>query len=333
MEVIDRYVDAVISKLLEDQRKTAEEEIRALIKEKMQSYPMEESETARAQRVLAEMGDPSIMAERYRNSKVYLIGPKNYPKYIFVLKIVLAAVFAGVTIARILDAAFEPWGNTGWVVPSYFASLFSALLQGFAWVTLGFAIAEHKGVDLDIYIKPNNQWSFREITRIAPKTKARIHPADPIVSMVFSALFTALLYFAPHVFAAYIPIKDGGFVKIPLFNMDALGGFGMLIGAMFIVSISKEALKLLYGKWSIKLSLIYCILTIVSLLIFVSIFFNPKLWNPDLISEAAKHLKVEMDTALNWTKIARGALAVITVIYAIDMISVIYKGIKSEISA
>ena len=88
MEIIDRYVYAVVKRLPESTRQDVERELRANIQDML---PDDHSE-ADVRAVLAKLGNPYRLAEEYRETKRYLIGPSVYDSYITVLRLVISIV-------------------------------------------------------------------------------------------------------------------------------------------------------------------------------------------------------------------------------------------------
>lgn len=103
MELIDRYVYAVTRNLPQKQRADVERELRTLIKNKMNEHADTESDEKSAEKVLLELGDPIILAEKYSNNKKFIIGPQNYHNYLLVLKIVLGSLLLAVSTGYVLS--------------------------------------------------------------------------------------------------------------------------------------------------------------------------------------------------------------------------------------
>ena len=325
MEIIDRYVYAVVSKLPSKQRDDIEREIRTLIDDMMEEYSHEELESNKAKKALIELGDPNILAENYIDKKRYLIGPKSFDKYMFVLKIVLGAVFLGISIAAGVSAVFSSESNILSTVIGYFATLFSALMQAFSWVTLIFTISEYNGIDLNDDIDKEMPWSLKDLP-VIPNKKAIISPLEAILGIIFSTIFMLALYFAPQVFAAYVKGANNIYVSISVFNLDVLRGYNNLIIGMFIMTMGKEILKLIYGRWNLKLAIGHSILSILSLIIFLVVFCDPNVWNPGFITTLNKY--VSLDNVFDWKLLSNGFIIFVIIVNIIDIVSVIYKGVN-----
>lgn len=100
-----------------------------------------EATTEDVQRVLSELGDPREMANRYRDTKQYLIGPELFSSYLSVLKIVIIAVSIAFAVIFCVEAFLEPRP----IAELFFDHLFGLIVgyfQAFTWVTIVFALIE-----------------------------------------------------------------------------------------------------------------------------------------------------------------------------------------------
>lgn len=335
MDKVDRYVYAVVSLVPRENREDIERELRALINEMIKKYPLEESESSKVEKVLLELGDPEALAEKYIPEKRYLIGPKYFRKYIFVLKIVLGAVFIGLTISMGLESAFSFEKGFGSIISNYMSTLISGLAQGFVWVTVVFAIIEYKKVDLNDE-EPKKKWNLKDLNRIAVD-KSAIPVSSAIFGMIFSAIFILLLYFSPEIFAAYVPGQGGGLDRIPLFNIEALSQYNVFILGIFLAGAAKEIVKLVYRRWTIQSSILYCLFNIALMILTIVVFFNLKVWNPNFLTELIKDLNLEAGGGLNpvqlWRQITSGIIVLFLAGNIIDMASTLYKAVKYNFTA
>ncbi len=107
MNMIDQYIFEVGENLPEKLRADLEKEIRSLIEdtleERSRTYSRAIDDDMIAE-VLKEFGSPERMAASYQPQK-YLIGPKLYPTFILVLKIVSSIVLVMALIGLGVEAA------------------------------------------------------------------------------------------------------------------------------------------------------------------------------------------------------------------------------------
>ena len=107
---IDRYVAQVGRSLPQSKRADIEKEIRSLLEDMLDDRSKTEGREADEEMTLAvlkEMGEPEKVAAGYLPEK-YLIGPRLYPLFTLVLRVVLI-VMAGVTLfGLVVNLAREP---------------------------------------------------------------------------------------------------------------------------------------------------------------------------------------------------------------------------------
>jgi hypothetical protein len=327
MDLISRYIYAVVRRLPEKQREDIEKELRTLIDDMLEQCDGSETDEVKVQKVLQDLGDPEIMAENYRSKKRYLIGPENFDKYIFILKIVLGAVFIGLSVATAVGGIFDHEPDFVNLFANYFGTLFSGLFQAFAWVTITFAIAEYNGVDIKGTKQKGKAWSLSQLPLI-PEKKAAISPWDPIMGILFSAIFMTVLYFEPQLFAAYFSGNGSATAVIPIFNLQVINAYKMLFVIAFVLSVLKEVLKLMSGRWSLKLAIAIAVPSIITTILMVMIFANPTIWNPNFSAEVMKHASISIDFSYIWGKFVSAFILIMVAACILDVSTALYKGAK-----
>jgi hypothetical protein len=142
MDLFDDYVRWLRLLLPKDQRddilRELTEEYRSQVtdKEAELGRPLSRDEQAR---VIAQFGHPLLTAARYRPER-YLIGPAMFPLYWPALKVTLGLAIAVNAISGVVLLA----GGAPVDVAKGFAALWTSVLSVFAWVTIGFAVAERQ---------------------------------------------------------------------------------------------------------------------------------------------------------------------------------------------
>lgn len=326
MEMINRYVFAVTKSLPEKQRLDIEKELRTLIDDMIEQNQEEGSYESKVQEVLLELGDPEVLADNYRGSKRYLIGPQYYEKYVLILKIVFGAVLAGISIAIFVESIFSNQQKIFDIVPDYFGAVYSGLLQAFALTTIAFMIAERNSMNMIKGRSEKNTWSPSQLPAV-PDKKAIIPISEPIVSIIFTTIFIVLLYSTPQLLAAYIS-SDSGMTVIPVFSFEVIKGYRILLIFILVLSIFKEVLKLYSRRWTLKLSIIIAALVVVTTVMILAIFTNNSIWNPNFSNEIVKHMNLNFDFISIWPKIKNTFIAAIVLTSAIDISITLYKGTR-----
>jgi hypothetical protein len=232
---------------------------------------------------LSELGDPAKLASKYRDDKNYLIGPEHFDTYFLILKIVMAAVVLGAGLGKAIELFVNSPVNIVQGIAELITAIISGAFQGFTWVTVIFAVNErfayYKLTDLK-----KNEWSISDLPEI-PKKEELIKPVDIIVSIIFTVFFIVIFNFSSQFIGVY-NFESGKLVSvIPIFSEQVLKSFMPLILTLFCLSILKECIKLIIGKWNLTSGLAVATLNIISLVFCAVIFTDPAIWNGNFIKD------------------------------------------------
>lgn len=334
MELIDRYIYAVTRRLPLNQREDIEKELRGLIEDMLAGRSGGVGPTKRdIEAVLIELGEPSLLADKYRGTKRFLIGPEVFDQYLLVLKIVMAALAFGLTVALAIGYAVNPPQSLLEAVGRYFATLLAAAAQGFAWVTAFFAMFEYFGVEIS---KPSrgHRWVPAQLPKI-PEKNVVIKPVEPIVGIVFTVLAIILFNFAHHLIGIYFTGEGAGLVVIPLFSSEGFRQILPFFNLLFAIGLVKDSAKLVLGKWTPGLGGINAVLNGVSLVVVIAILTNTGIWNRDFFNFFLDQgvLPAGMDFEVIWGYFTKGLIAVITFALIVDTITNLVKGFKNKVSS
>lgn len=326
MEMINRYIYAVTKDLPEKQREDISKEFKSLIEDMLEEYNGAGSYEEKVNKVLTSLGDPEILANNYRGSERYLIGPKNFDSYIMLLKIVFSAVFIGISISTAIGGIFTPGGKVIQTVIQYVASLFAAVSQAFAWVTISFAIAEYYQAPALNLKSTTEGWSLANLPH-EPVKEAKIPRIESIVGIVFSSIFISIIYFNPQFIAVYVP-TPAGINIIPIFDISIIEDFKFILASIFLLGVAKEIIKLVAGRWNLKVALSTAILSLISLVLSLVIFTNPNIWNPNLAKEIVKYVDLSFDIIKAQALFLKTFIIIIVIASLGEIVGSIYKGIK-----
>ncbi|WP_300385447.1 hypothetical protein [Clostridium sp.] len=316
--MIEKYIYAVTSRLPENSRKEIGEEIRELISDMMEDIHEATSEEERVYKTLEKLGNPDLFADKYRGKERYLIGPKYINKYIFIMKIVLLSIFIGISVAVGVGVIFSI-DNMGEIISNYIGTLFSALLQGAAWVTGTFAFLEYKGVPID-KVLDNQKWEPSKLPQV-PNKKSIIPKSEPIFSIIMSTIFFSLFYYVPEYLVVYYN-GENKWNGTNIFNLNILESFNIMIIAIFSLTIISELIKIIASRWSVKVSIIYSLINVISSALLIKIISSDLIWNNDIIQ------KIEKYTAISFDKVILVTILFIVIITIIDNGVSLYKGFK-----
>jgi hypothetical protein len=249
MELLDRYRHAVGFWLPKAQKKdvTAElsEDIRSEVEEKEAALGRKLSDGELAA-VLKRRGSPYVVAQRYLPQR-HLIGPALYPVYVFVLK--LAALIYLVPWMAV-------WAFLVIFVPSYRAqhpgvelvktlgTLWVTALYAFAWITIGFALAERiRGRAAE-----RDRWDPRRLPRV--RDTRRIPRGSSVGEIVFGFIF--LLFWVGALSLPDITIPGTPPVKLTLGPVwqSFHQGYYAPIAALVVVGLALACVNLIRPYWT-----------------------------------------------------------------------------------
>lgn len=174
MELVEKYIYAVTHRVPQSQRADIAQELRGLIEdmlgERTNGRPVAQEDV---ESVLLELGHPKDLADKYRGTKRYLIGPELFPPYITVMKIVFFALLVAMSVVFVIESMVEPQSVMEHIF-GYVTSVVSASMQAFVWVTIGFAIAQYKGAaPIAGIAEESENWSPSDLPPV-PEQKKRI---------------------------------------------------------------------------------------------------------------------------------------------------------------
>lgn len=316
--MIERYIDSVTSKLPESLKKETEEKVRDLINDIMEEVHEDISEEEKIYNTLEKLGDPNLLADKYRIKKRYLIGPSYMNNYIYIMKIVLIAILIGVSIASGIGVIFSKDGIVE-IIVKYIATLLSTLIQGAAWVTGIFAVLEYKEIPVMI-LSDSEKWKPSKLLSLKKK-KSIIPKGEPIFNIIISSIFFSLFYFGPQYLSIYYK-KENNLNIINIFNLDVLKSFNIMVIVIFSLTIINELIKIIVGRWTIKVSIISSLINIISSMLIIKIISNDFIWNNEVIQSIEKQGNVSFNNSILITTL------VIVIITIIDVGISLYKGFR-----
>lgn len=329
MDLINRYIYAVTRRLPDKKKGDIKRELRSIIDDMLEQYSGQQPRAEKVKLVLQELGNPEILANNYRATKQYLIGPQLFSTYLTVLKIVLSAVFIGVSIAAIVSNVMAKDPSLGQAIISYIGMVFDGMLQGFTWVTIGFALAERQGVKLT-EADSSADWSLEDLPQI-PQKKATIPRSEPITGIIFSTLFLIIFWSSLNFFGFGFFSEEASIKIVPIFNPVVIGTFKWLLIASLIIGIAKETLKLIAGRWTLKLALVVVGLSLVSMVLAAIFLTNPDIWNANFVSEVVGKADIDANlVGVIWNQVTKNIIFVVIIAFILEAATALYKGFKAS---
>lgn len=287
MELKEKYIYAVTQKLAPSQRKDIGEELRGLIEDMLEERTSSESATeSDLEEVLTELGNPKELAQKYRGTNNFLIGPELFDSYMSVLKIVMTIVAIVISVAFVIQLFFSPIAILDHFI-EWIVSMVTGIPTAFGWTTLSFALAERFS---DIKVKDlhiEKEWTPADLP-IIPNQKGKIKRSEPITGIIFYTIALLLFTISMNYFGIWI-FNDGFTGTIPFINENANFLFLLFIIIILGFGIIKESLKLIYGRWNTQLVVFTFILNFISFIAVILIITQPNFWNPNFMQELVQY--------------------------------------------
>jgi len=246
MELIDRYAAEVGRQLPEKMRADIESEIRStledMVEDRSQKAGRPADEDLQAE-VLKEYGSPEKVAASYLPPR-YLIGPRLYPQFELILRIVLAVIVGvgvfrfGVMMIQEAPAASALAQLGAKAVGEIIASALSALGN----VVLVFVILERAMVNVKIAAET---WDPRKLPAVSEPE--RLKPAETILEVVFTLGAVLVLNFYPQIIRIAF-FNHGQWTFMPVLS-DAFFRYLPWINAVCLLQIAQNLILLRQGRW------------------------------------------------------------------------------------
>jgi len=150
-ELLDRYLLAVKRELTGKQRVDIAAEIESYLLDLLEERFPETEEVTKPQieEILQEMGAPRKVAAQYMPQR-YLIGPRLFPAYLLVLKIVVAAVVGALILSLVITSVIRETSFAWLAILEYFGTIWSGIFSTAGSITIVFAIIERVSAGKEI---------------------------------------------------------------------------------------------------------------------------------------------------------------------------------------
>jgi hypothetical protein len=222
------------------------QELRTLIEDKLEDRAQalaKPADPALAAYVLHEIGEPGEVARRYEPSPQYLVGPRFYPAFVRITKIVLPALAGALLLATVVGTIHSPQGAASLLSPKTwlrFAGLyFQVAITLFGAAVLLLAIIER--TSLGTRLAPSGDWDVRDLPEVPQAEADRVRPVTLVVGICLLALFGIVLNLFPGSLGVamvsderttFLPISDFG-VYLPMALVNVW--LGLSLALRFVV--------------------------------------------------------------------------------------------------
>ena len=292
MKLSERYIRAVLERLPQDKRQEAEKDLRRKFSERLTAESTESEERA----VLQEFGHPALMAEHYGKVRRYLIGPRYFDLYVRLLRLVIPLAVLITLIVVTIVGIVSGIGQDetlitvlGSLIGNIISAIFNTIMQTLFWITLVVAVmdwSDKSGVETPLGLTMDEwtpddlkEWGGQE-SLIEP-VEAKVAKSQIFGSLIWMVIWTTVYFNADKVLGIYTDDGEGLRFQMAIFNQDVLLSYWPFIALVIVLELSLAIWQWRVGYWNYRLATFNAAVQTVSVLVFILIFINSELLNPE----------------------------------------------------
>lgn len=303
--LVDRYVHAVLRRVPAGRRADAVAELRAEIgssvDERVSSGEvLDDAEAA----VLLDMGDPEIVAARYSDRSLYLIGPRYFLLWRRTLLLLSSFVIPLVAVATGLGAYLEGTGGYD-AFTAVTSAISQAVIHILFWGTAVFAVFDRAGVQPDESLS----WCLDDLPEhVDPRREAQ----DPTTKLPELVTWLAALWFAGFAllwdhFQGWA--TDDGVIHVLHDSVWPWWGGVLLALLVFEAAL---AIHTTYRGWTARLAVVNAVVNVLTAAGTVWLLAKGRLLDPHLTSTV---LPGRVDVPVAGFVFGLGALVVVSALW------------------
>ena len=323
MKLIDLYLDDIRHRLPPRNREDILNEIRSALMDMIEDRnpdPEQAPEDALIESVLMEFGPPRKVARQY-GSQSYLIGPRIYPSYLMVLKIVLIIVAALNVLGLIVSVA----GKTGFDAGAFDAilqiigGLFSSLFSAFGIVTLVFAGIERTASE-QWTVELDQEWHPDDLRQA--EDKEHVNLAGLAIEITLSLIFIALINFFLNRIGIYY-FDDTGWISEPILN-DNFRPYIPWITAYVTFDIALNLYLIRKGFWDKLATILKVMINAFKIAVTIAIISGPSIIT---VTESAWQ-RLNFDLSITAEQLSRGLNTGLNVLLGLAIFGMVVESIQ-----
>ena len=250
MKLIDRYAAEVGRHLPPRSRGDIEAELRSTLEDMLEDRSQKQGrpvDDAMVFELLKEYGSPNKVAATYQPTQ-YLIGPRVYPFFLFVLKLVLTVVTVILLVALGIQLATQSLAGPelAKAIGSGLLGILTAAIQAFGNIVLVFAIVERVMPNREFQLdEDEKEWEPASLMEEPEPDEVKLK--DPITGIAFTAAAMIIFNLYPQLIG-FSFLKNGVWTSIPVLT-DAFFRWMPYINVLWALQIALNVLLLRRGSW------------------------------------------------------------------------------------
>lgn len=333
MNLIDKYAAEVGKHLPRKGRADIEAEIRStleeMLEERRQAKGVEDE--ALVVELLKEYGEPRKVAESYSGPR-YLIGPRMYPIFELVVKIVMAALLgAGMLGYGVSAAVTKSFAGADFFsfLAQFWMGLLGGMMNAFGVIVIVFAILD-RVLPASEFEKEEEEWNPAELAKEPDPDEVKL--SDAIATIIFTFIGLAILNLYPNAIGIFFP-ADGEWAFIPVLSKTFFT-YLPWINLLGVLQIVFNAYQLRQRVWTTFTRLCNIVIEAGSIALAVIMLKGPSLIDLSAGKLAGTPLAEVSDVLTKVMSFVPGiALIIVIIISGIEVAQMIYHLVKSKPSS
>ncbi len=333
MNLIDKYIAEVGKHLPRRNRADIEAEIRStledMLEERKQAQSPVDDDAIIA--LLKEYGAPRKVAESYVGPR-YLIGPRMYPFFEMVVRIVFAVLIAVTTIGLVVGLVQAGASGPEFLktIGNSFLSLLGGLMSAFGNIVLVFAILERVLPKTD-FEKEMEDWDPKELAREPDPDRMKF--GEQIFGTIFAVLILVLLNLYPNLIGFGF-LNEGKWVFIAPVLTKAFFSYLPWINTLILLQIGLNIYLLRQGVWNVTSRVANILLELGNIALAVVMLQGPALASLKLEQLAGTPLADAADFFTKFaTLIPMLVLSIVIIASSIEVVQGILRLLKGRTSS
>ena len=337
MKLIDRYVTEVGKRLpLVRGRVDIEKELRSTLEDMLEDRAQKSgkpADEAMEIELLKEYGAPQKVAETY-NPHPYLIGPRMFPFFIRILKLVTFGVAVGLTVVTGIQIVTQTplmGYEFAKIIGEGISNIISTIIAAFGYIVLTFAIIERFAHVPEFKMEEEKEWDPTSLMKEPEPNDVK--PLESIIAIVVTFIALSIFNTNPQ-WIGFYTFSGDKWTIVPVLTV-AFFRWLPLINIAWVAEIILNGILLRTGRWTTSTRIFSIGIKIFQIMIGYFLLTGPSILAITPKSLLASGL--DADTVLTLGTMAqqgiRALIGLVIFVTLIDVIKAIYKLVMQKSSA
>jgi hypothetical protein len=324
MNLIDKYVAEVGKHLPRKQRADIEKEIRSTLEDMLEERNQASlKDEAAVVALLKEYGEPRRVAESYIGPR-YLIGPRIFPTFELIVKIVMAALLGagllGYGVSASITGSFAGPDFLSFLT-EFWTGLLGGMFSAFGTIVIVFAILE-RVLPASEFEKEEEKWDPADLAKEPDPDEVKI--SDAIATILFTVIGLVIFNLYPNVIGLFFG-ADGEWTFIPILS-KAFFTYLPWINLLGVLQIAFNLYQLRERVWTTFTRLCNIVLEVSSIALVIIMLKGPSLIDLGAGKLAGTPLADVSDVLTKVMGFVPGlVLAIVLIVSGVEVAQMVYR--------